>query len=366
MEAGTHSIWVSEQLQELGHEVIVANFRELRAISHSDRSLAKGSIQMSKDVETRLKETIQFIRNHSPQNFVGDLGLIIRNLNTWYATASPATRRRLSLLMSQQNAPNRPQNQTDRSYRRACILLRCALLDPETGWVNWATRVNNIVTNFDGSYDIALGECRDRVYSSPGVAGENLKLLKTHTTQFLNQFKLLVTGKSESRRCSYGFYMQYGNYNLDCTGRHDARVTVDAINVPATKFAKVQNNLGHIQPTVSSMDNSCDLMLTTQFTGCCYCFMVNGASLAAAHIDPGLGTKIRGQDVSQQLQANGGFSNDIGGTFRAYGRVDPGPNVFGYPPNAQQMTILAVKQSGAWCIYSQIDMGTHLDVSRIV
>src|SRR6266436_9622548 len=37
MEAGTHSIWVSEQIRELGHEVIVANVRELRAISHSDR-----------------------------------------------------------------------------------------------------------------------------------------------------------------------------------------------------------------------------------------------------------------------------------------------------------------------------------------
>src|ERR1035437_9319042 len=37
MEAGTHSIWVSAQIRELGHEVIVANVRELRAISHSDR-----------------------------------------------------------------------------------------------------------------------------------------------------------------------------------------------------------------------------------------------------------------------------------------------------------------------------------------
>jgi len=27
MEAGTHSIWISEQLQELGHGVIVANVR---------------------------------------------------------------------------------------------------------------------------------------------------------------------------------------------------------------------------------------------------------------------------------------------------------------------------------------------------
>src|SRR3979490_3074861 len=37
MEAGTHSILISEQLQELDHQVIVANVRELRAISHSDR-----------------------------------------------------------------------------------------------------------------------------------------------------------------------------------------------------------------------------------------------------------------------------------------------------------------------------------------
>src|ERR1700735_2658742 len=41
LEAGTHSIWVSEQIQELGHEVIVANVRELRAISHSDRKSDK-------------------------------------------------------------------------------------------------------------------------------------------------------------------------------------------------------------------------------------------------------------------------------------------------------------------------------------
>jgi transposase len=42
MEAGTHSIWISEQLQELGHEVIVANLARyarldpeiLRPIAH--------------------------------------------------------------------------------------------------------------------------------------------------------------------------------------------------------------------------------------------------------------------------------------------------------------------------------------------
>src|SRR5271155_5635041 len=43
MEAGTHSIWISAQLQELGHDVIVANVRELRAISHSDRKSDSGT-----------------------------------------------------------------------------------------------------------------------------------------------------------------------------------------------------------------------------------------------------------------------------------------------------------------------------------
>jgi len=37
LEVGTHSRWVSELLQEFGHEAIVANARELRAITGSDR-----------------------------------------------------------------------------------------------------------------------------------------------------------------------------------------------------------------------------------------------------------------------------------------------------------------------------------------
>ena len=36
MEAGTHSIWISQQLSELGREVIAANVRELGRFSHSD------------------------------------------------------------------------------------------------------------------------------------------------------------------------------------------------------------------------------------------------------------------------------------------------------------------------------------------
>ncbi len=41
IEVGAHSRWVSQLLSELGHEVIVANARELRAITGSDRKSDK-------------------------------------------------------------------------------------------------------------------------------------------------------------------------------------------------------------------------------------------------------------------------------------------------------------------------------------
>ena len=37
MEAGTHSIWINEELQQFGHEVLVANVQELHALCRSDR-----------------------------------------------------------------------------------------------------------------------------------------------------------------------------------------------------------------------------------------------------------------------------------------------------------------------------------------
>lgn len=45
IEAGTHSLWVKELLTELGHEVLVANARELPAISTSDRKTDKADAE---------------------------------------------------------------------------------------------------------------------------------------------------------------------------------------------------------------------------------------------------------------------------------------------------------------------------------
>ncbi len=46
LEAGTHSGWVSRLAEGCGHEVIVANARELRRISHSDRKNDRSDAQL--------------------------------------------------------------------------------------------------------------------------------------------------------------------------------------------------------------------------------------------------------------------------------------------------------------------------------
>ncbi len=37
MEVGTHSRWVSQLIKDLGHDILVANARKLRAIYHIPR-----------------------------------------------------------------------------------------------------------------------------------------------------------------------------------------------------------------------------------------------------------------------------------------------------------------------------------------
>ncbi len=46
LEVGTHSPWMSRRIEAWGHEVIVANAKELRAISHSDRKSDRADAEL--------------------------------------------------------------------------------------------------------------------------------------------------------------------------------------------------------------------------------------------------------------------------------------------------------------------------------
>ena len=272
--------------------------------------------------------------------------------------------------MSQEGTPNCPSKSADRALRRATILLQCAVTSPDpAGWAQKRSDVNASKTGFLGFYGAALGYAYDAVCSG-ALAAQNRDFLLASPQEFLEKFKITVTGKGTSAPFEYGFAMETGAYPILAGNPFQTATKLRAINVPAVLFATVERSLGAITGTRSSDHTDCSLMLTTQFTGCTYCFMVSGdgSSLVAAHIDPGGGvgrtSPHTGESISQALRATGGFDYGNGGVFRAYGRVaDGGP--FGYPKSATQMIITALKHNGRWQVYAQIAEGNGFRVERI-
>jgi hypothetical protein len=271
--------------------------------------------------------------------------------------------------MSQEGAPNRPANEPDRTWRRAIILIDCAFNVPDSAnWQQKASDVNKEITAFANIYGRALEEAHDNLCSGALAAG-NLNFLLADPKGFLQKYKIVVSGKPTSGTFEYGLSMGQGKYKLK-PGDTLSTTKLRAINVPAIFYDSVKQSLDSITGTRSS-DYDCSVMLTTQFTGCTYCFMISadGSSLVAAHIDPGGGvgrtTTNTGQSISQALRANGAFKNGNGGAFRAYGRVNDENLDFGYPMSADQMIITALKVNSHWRVYAQITEGTGWRVKRI-
>jgi hypothetical protein len=151
--------------------------------------------------------------------------------------------------------------------------------------------------------------------------------------------------------------MKDGPCSFDCCGANRGRVTVKAVNVMATKYAAMSANPGVLPAVASAVDATCDLLLTTQSTGCTFAFSrsPDGSNMLAAHIDPGLGTGVSGTAMSQSIRGGGGLAGaGNGGAFQAYGRVPNKSGLFGYPESAAQMTIVGVRDAGDWNLYSQI------------
>src|SRR5260370_30749321 len=67
MEVGTHSPWLSRLLERLGHEVIVANARQVKLISHSSRKNDRLDAQMLARLARVDPHLLRPIRHRSAQ-----------------------------------------------------------------------------------------------------------------------------------------------------------------------------------------------------------------------------------------------------------------------------------------------------------
>ncbi len=316
---------------------------------------------MSKDALARIDETGAFIAAHpvAAATSVEDHALIVKCLKDWRRLTSKATASTLSALLSQNDSPNRAGQADTRATLRAATLLKCAIATPESGWT--AVAASDKATpaaESNSMYAAALGVARDYIYSTPEFVNRMLGDLRGNPREFLSAHKLTINGGNKAGNpVLYKIAMKSGAYSFDCYGANNGRVSVAAVNVKATAYKDVKANLGAVTPVDSASGPNCDLLLTTQFTGCTFAFMksADGSNLLAAHIDPGKGSGVQGRDVSLAMRQGGGFgAAGNGGQFKAYGRVPTESDEFGYPESAAQMTIVGVKVAGAWRLYAQI------------
>jgi hypothetical protein len=138
--------------------------------------------------------------------------------------------------------------------------------------------------------------------------------------------------------------------------------------VPGRTNAQKAGSFAQIVPAELTGAN---LMVSTQFSGCAFCFKVTGTRIFAAHImpDDGAGGVLQGGGAELARQLAGQVAGVTAGDFVAPGN---GPGQFlvygagysnlpafpnGYPVRTvadQYMNILGVmKGGGAWRIYSQ-------------
>lgn len=314
---------------------------------------------MSKGSAERISETIKFLKDAKTGTFAGDRTAIIEALENW-TNADKGKAIALSSKMSQENVTNRSKTKPLRAYRRSLILLKCAIGKPKKQ-NEWDAEVKMVNLQKDAALPDMLGhelsDARDKLGSLPARVAPMVNELLSNPSKFLLNNILTIAGKKDSNAYSYGFYMTKGGYKIDPFDWVENHQKIRAINVPAILFKDVRDSINAIPGTRSSDTPDAAVMFTTQFTGCTYCFSVNGGSMVAAHIDPGGGigrtSEFDGVGISKELREGGGFANGNGGEFKAYGRV--ANNDFGYPEDADQMTIVAVRSNEQiWGVYAQV------------
>ena len=330
---------------------------------------------MPKNPLTRLDDTVEFIRSATvPEFFRPTQLLLVTALKAELAAINPVKQTYISTLMSQVSAENRPDDPQERNYRRAAILLHAIF--SETKHLNTdrkAINANDQRTPAEGFRTALVSAC-DKYFTRYDVAASNFNLLRTNPTHFLQSFQVSVnSGPTNDQDVSdYEVEMMNGLYKLRAAGSGANLYKFSALNVKAQLYKDLVDKK-KIKATNSSSDPSRTLMLTTQFSGCTFCYQEEGGNLLAAHIDPRSSTSaaatsvfIDGVTMAKNLQASGGFEGATGSEFKTLGRSDDGAGVSACYGTGSKAIVVAVKRTNDWTIFVQRQTGSYSsDVIRI-
>lgn len=362
---------------------------------------------------TRVNETIAFINNNATYPLVR---------RTAVAQFCRATYPKLSLLdfgayntefhtmsgeMSvKQNATVPTGDATARKKRRAIFLIWKSIARI-THLPAPAAKAQAAMTTATGGLDALLDDAmlKGSVFASAGAGADVFATeVQAHPRQFLAAHKVIVLGvpTGGAKFTVVGgpdytnvlqFYFQYDPnhdrfvFNGHLNAQIGAAHPFSTVSVPAVNWYDVPGNGGEAAPLVpANFANilGCQLtgatfMVTTQFTGCTFCWTDHGGTIRACHIGPtkagvtnlaavtsypGGGNGVATRVVAQGAAA--GMANAPGAALRVFGRgAGNAPAVNGgnaFYPNLtlQYATIIGRNSGGGWKFYLQaIDSATH-------
>ena len=353
---------------------------------------------MIKGAQTRLDETIDYIVDRVP---IGEQTVVRQFVEGKVRTFHGGVRAGIRGMSSPMSMSGLAERGTadERKKRRSIMLMIMAYI---TGPVAGAAKTMSVM-ELTARFTEYIGVTR--LLASQSEHGTGARILEKYNALIANPLDFLGThivhcfGAGHSGAMQQSFFFEYtngvGKYKFTAhvpgTARGCPRPTV--VNVPAVLWSAVPNRTNNpaagtfadIQGTRLT-GGTC--MVTTQFSGCSFCFKDHGGSVYAAHISPddpnqhgaGLpahggfssGTRLARQLAGLEGEVTGGdFAAPApgGGNFMVYGAGYS--NIVGhdtgYPPNAggNYMTLIGTSHGGAWRFYSQ-HVNANGTIARVV
>jgi len=313
----------------------------------------------------RIDETILFIRTAVVPNNLNRRVLVADLLQNELQLT-----RAVSRGMSQGLYPRRqhtPARKTTRKYRRACIAIRCAILQQT---VNVATTAVDVVP--DLNLPAALGTLLGLAWASETLAlTAQLNHLRNHPLHFLANNPLKINPAAAPGATPYVFYRDRSipEYVLApntvlvggsvVLGQHGpnphrvAHINCNAFDVGVRPYTAVHGNLGNLPGDL--LNGVPPLMVTCPLTGCSFVYQVNNLLMTAIHIQPAGALAIgRHFGLAVNLRANAAFANaNNAGNLEVFGAQAVENRPLDYEPMHNSTQVVGMVRNGTWEIHAQ-------------
>jgi hypothetical protein len=306
---------------------------------------------MAKDRQLRIDQTVDYIVGRVAPGERNDVrAFLTRWINTTYA--GPAFRDIFSDQLSTDGIGGRGNTQ-QRAARRALVILRCEMI--ANGNPRKLSRAQvmgipsgQVVADLDAQLPIFRMYAMQEEGANHALQNK-LNGLKANPTNFL-QNNLVVTQSAPPSPngsggvVSYRFLFHYASQSFMMNpaaankpgGIRGNGIVQNVVNVPEMFWFNVPGRglnpapaPGNFAQIPATELTGADMMVTSAFTGCSFCFKDNAGHIYAAHISPdgtatGAGPNIGpAPTLADQIIATGDFSSPVGataGALQVFGR----------------------------------------------